>query len=68
MLIPIRLFTLPSPLRAAPLLEGASVRKNCTDASGLYPSWKTWIPVFDTVSSPVIALYRGQMYVFSFTR
>lgn len=51
MLIPIRLFTLPSPLRDAPLLTGASVRKSCTDTSGLHTSWKNGIPVFDIVTS-----------------
>lgn len=37
MLIPIRLFTLPSPLRSDPPLVGASVRKSCTARVDLKP-------------------------------
>lgn len=64
-LIPIRLLTLPSPLRTAPLRTGASVRKSCTDTSGLNASWKNEVPVFDIVTSPIKMLYRGHK-VFSF--
>lgn len=56
MLIPIRLFTLPSPLRTAPLLTGASVRKGCTDPSGLTAGWESHNPVVDIVTSPMIIL------------
>lgn len=36
-LIPIRLFTLPAPLRTDPPLVGASVHKSCTARVDLQP-------------------------------
>lgn len=64
-LIPIRLLTLP-PLLCAPLhcSQARLCVKSCTDTIALKASWKNQIPVFDTVTSPIIILYLGQIKFF----